>query len=1223
MKISTQVIILVLMIATSLSAFGQSKVLNFVSTYDAGSFDEGAAEIVAYYGNRLFLTNAENDALDIIDITDPFKPTLIRSIDITTYGEGLNSVATSSSGNVAMAIEGMDQMPGKIVVLDTAGALIAEYAAGVLPDMVTFTPDGNYIISANEGEPNDDYDVDPEGSITVVDISGGAATGVVSQITLTAWNDQKYSLINAGVRIFGVDSTNSDLIANVANDLEPEYVTVDPNSDSIAYVVCQENNAMIVIDYKNAVAVDILPFGFKDHSTGTATLQEFRINDLPNLPTLGTPVYGGGQPTVKLGGFSGLWYDAARSTSTNAVFYAIPDRGPNDGAVNRSTLTRPMAKNLRPFKLPDYQARIVKFSVDLTTNTLTLDSADQIFLTAPDGVTPISGRGNIPTIDEVPVTYTDPNTPYNDSSFFDGTTYYHQLPYDPYGGDFEGIFRAPGSGNYFMVDEYRPAIYAFNSTGVMLARYIPGAIGKEIFFSEYAEGSSNNKYLEIYNPTDSTIDFNNYLLVNCSNGCNVAGEWDFDNTALIANKTLAPGEVFVIAHPSAQADILAQADTTFQFLSNGDDWYGIVRASDSSIVDQVGEFSVTDPGSGWDVAGVPAGTRDQTLIRKRFVTKGNADWNIAASGDSINSEWIVEIRPTADTVLATLGSHEADYTEYAIDNLGTNGLTLPAVYNNRRANRGFEAIALDTDRIRIAAFIQTPMDNPNSGVRHSDVVRILMVNGGGVPVAEYVYLLEQNSRSRFGISRVDKIGDAVYIGNDKYWVLERDSSNPDEEEGKKYVFEIDLSGATNILGTELSNRTEGATLESMSADELAAMGIRPAAKRKVVNLPSIGYLASDKPEGLALIPGVGMAVLNDNDFGLAGAGVSDNSILGIICFGDNYSLDASNRDDSIRFENWNVFGMYQPDATKAYDFNGDTYIFTANEGDARDYDGFSEEERAGDLDLDPVAFPDFANLQMDENLGRINTTTTLGDLDGDDDYDEIYVYGARSFSIWDKYGNQVWDSGNDFGKIVADSVPAHFNSTNDDNDSFDNRSDDKGTEPEAIELGTVDGTVYAFIGLERMGGIMVYDVTDPKAPVFVEYELNRDFNFPADTSAAGDLAPEDIKFITGDDSPVPGTAMIAVANEVSGTVTLYSVGDKLSINVEEEVETNTPLVVYPNPVNGSQLFFNKVGNYTIFNMVGQQVATVENAKNVNVSSLKPGVYVIRSDKNEATRFVKK
>jgi hypothetical protein len=232
--------------------------------------------------------------------------------------------------------------------------------------------------------------------------------------------------------------------------------------------------------------------------------------------------------------------------------------------------------------------------------------------------------------------------------------------------------------------------------------------------------------------------------------------------------------------------------------------------------------------------------------------------------------------------------------------------------------------------------------------------------------------------------------------------------------------------------------------------------------------------------------------------------------------------------------------MYQPDTIANYKTRGQRYIVTANEGDARDYDGFSEEARIRNLDLDPVAFPDFEELQKNENLGRLNSTTTLGDVDGDGLFEELYAYGARSFSIWDTKGNLVYDSGSDFERIIAERIPDYFNSNNDDNDSFDARSDDKGPEPEALEIGRIFGRSYAFIGLERVGGIMVYDITDPHNVVFQDYVNNRDFSADAESPAAGDLGPESIVFIPWNQSPTR-SPLLAVGNEVSGTTTLYSV----------------------------------------------------------------------------------
>ncbi len=152
----------------------------------------------------------------------------------------------------------------------------------------------------------------------------------------------------------------------------------------------------------------------------------------------------------------------------------------------------------------------------------------------------------------------------------------------------------------------------------------------------------------------------------------------------------------------------------------------------------------------------------------------------------------------------------------------------------------------------------------------------------------------------------------------------------------------------------------------------------------------------------------------------------------------------------------------------------------------------------------------------------------------------LYTLGGRSFSIWSTDGAQVFDSGSDFERIIASSNPEFFNASNDDR-TFDSRSDNKGPEPEGLVLGTVGKRRYAFVGLERMGGVMTYDITNPLAPVFVDYTNNRDFTVdPADAPAAGDLGPEGLLFIDAKDSPTR-TPLLVVANEVSGTVTLYKI----------------------------------------------------------------------------------
>lgn len=268
-------------------------------------------------------------------------------------------------------------------------------------------------------------------------------------------------------------------------------------------------------------------------------------------------------------------------------------------------------------------------------------------------------------------------------------------------------------------------------------------------------------------------------------------------------------------------------------------------------------------------------------------------------------------------------------------------------------------------------------------------------------------------------------------------------------------------------------------------------------------------------------------------------GTKDHSLPG-------NELDASDRDGGIHLASWPVRGMYMPDAIDSYQYRGKTFIVTANEGDSRDYDGYSEEARVRDVTLDPVAFPNAAELRNNANLGRLKITTANGDSNGDGMFEELYSYGARSFSIWTADGEQVYDSGAEFETLTALYLPDAFNSTNDENDSFDSRSDDKGPEPEGVVLGRIRERTYAFIGLERVGGIMVYDVTNPYRVRFADYLNNRDFSVDAQlpdgstNPLAGDLGPEGLTFIPAHESP-NRKPLLVVGSEVSGTTTILQV----------------------------------------------------------------------------------
>ncbi|MFU8819999.1 MAG: choice-of-anchor I family protein [Gammaproteobacteria bacterium] len=268
-------------------------------------------------------------------------------------------------------------------------------------------------------------------------------------------------------------------------------------------------------------------------------------------------------------------------------------------------------------------------------------------------------------------------------------------------------------------------------------------------------------------------------------------------------------------------------------------------------------------------------------------------------------------------------------------------------------------------------------------------------------------------------------------------------------------------------------------------------------------------------------------------------------------------LDVSDRDGGINIASWPVFGIYQPDSIASFDYQGRTYIVTANEGDARDYDGFSEESRFRALSGEIMPCEDSPRLQQfyasngmgisnlaqlrdNANMGRLTVTRANGLRADGTCYEDIYAFGARSFSIWNADLQQVWDSGAEFERITAERYPEDFNSNHTQN-GRDNRSDNKGPEPEGVTVAKLWGRTYAFIGLERIGGVMVYDVSDPYNAAFVQYLNNRDFGAEPGTPEAGDLGAEGLVVIEAAHSPIPGVPLLVVANEVSGTTTIFRI----------------------------------------------------------------------------------
>ena len=386
---------------------------------------------------------------------------------------------------------------------------------------------------------------------------------------------------------------------------------------------------------------------------------------------------------------------------------------------------------------------------------------------------------------------------------------------------------------------------------------------------------------------------------------------------------------------------------------------------------------------------------------------------------------------------------------------------------------------------------------------------------------------------------VGALPDAVAFTPDGTKLLVANEGEPDEDDPS-----INPAGSISII--DLATGVESATVTT--ADFTAFNGQEAELRERGVRIFPGETLANDvEPEFITVSPDgtQGYVTLQENNaiavVDLEAGEISEIQPLGL----KDYSLPGNGLDpsdeDGINIRNAPVFGLYQPDAIAAYEADGQTYYVTANEGDAR-----SEDERVAELELDPTAFPNAEELQLETELGRLEVSTIDGDTDGDGDYDRLVSYGGRSFSIFDSHGNQVFDSGDDFAQITAEQVPELFNS-NGTLDSFDSRSDAKGAEPEGVVVGEVDGSTYAFVGLERVGGVIVYDISSPGESEFVQYINPID----PDTGDALDLAPEGLQFISAEDSP-NGEPLLTVSNEVSGTVSIYQI-EKDTILLPEDL----------------------------------------------------------------------
>lgn len=401
---------------------------------------------------------------------------------------------------------------------------------------------------------------------------------------------------------------------------------------------------------------------------------------------------------------------------------------------------------------------------------------------------------------------------------------------------------------------------------------------------------------------------------------------------------------------------------------------------------------------------------------------------------------------------------------------------------------------------------------------------------------------------------VGSLPDMVTFSKDGKYLLVANEGEPNDDytvnpEGSVSVIDV-TSGPSHLSAQDI--RTASFTKEHQKG--LRALG--PNAKDAYLNIEP-EYIAVDNQSKYAYVTLQEVSAIAKID--IANASIVDVKALP---YKDHSlvqnSMDTSDKDGKSELRRVPVLGLLQPDGIETYEYNGETYLVIANEGDSQDYKGYAEETRVkkikNDIQLDATYYQGYTQevlddmvkngLFNDDQLGRLKVTTDQPFKDENGTYHALVSYGGRSFSILRASDlEMIYDSGNDIEQRILELLPERFNvDYKDYNDiEVDGRSDDKGPEVENVVVGQVGSHSYAFVGLERVGGIMIYDITNPYEPYFVKYLYDPDNK---------DISPEGITFESAEKSP-NGKPLLIASFEVSGTTSTWELDDLLSENEDE------------------------------------------------------------------------
>lgn len=1090
---------------------------------------EGAAEISAFdpMTNRLFVVNNGEDLsaprIDVLSLSSAGFMAVIAAIDVSAHGGGVNSVAVSS-GNLAAAIEASNkQARGVIAIFDTSSyQLLGKFPTGSLPDMVTFTPDGTKIVVANEGEPNDDYTVDPEGSISVIDVDG------ISSMSTSSDNFQLQILHSADADGDGDLINNTPIFSALLNKFRSEY----PNSVTLysgdawipgSYYTAGEDSSFTSlvgdplegrphVAFLNAMGFQASVFGNHEFDNGTSEIADLLAPSGnwsgAHFPYLSTNLdFSTDSNLSPLIGTDGA--NAESLAGKVAAYTIIEVNGQSIGIIGATTpnlgnISSPEDVGVSPSDPDDLEALAALIQADI--DALTGQGVNKIILLSHmqqlsieqslaallSGVDVIIGGGSNSVLTD------------SDDTLRAGHSSVGTYPMQLTGADQNPVLLINTDGDYEYLGRL---LVTFNSSGIIQTSALDvtksgayptdsGALSRNGVTSttgSQAVTAISSAISAYVSTIEGTTFGSTSVFINGERGEVRTEETNLGNLTADANKWYAQ----------------QQDSTVVASIKNG----GGIRASIGQIVALPGstevERTVTAEIPGVKESGDISQNDIQTSLRFN-----NSLTLLTLSATQLKQ--IIEHGVAATAAGATPGQFaQVSGLSFTYD---PNGVAQEVDSGGNITTPGFRIRSLQVLNSdgTVSDTVVTSGNIVGDATRTFRIVTLGYLAGGGdsypfpSDTAANVVDLEmegtQGGNATFADDGTEQDALAEYL-------LEMYSSTPfgtsDDATDTRIMTSTYVSSILTANFNDFDDQEEtleAAGLRVFGPNATLSMDVEP----EYVTVSSnsmIAWVSLQENNGLARVD-------------LTTGNVTDIFPLGFKDYGaSGNEIDPSDEGDGFGLVTaTNILGMYQPDGIASYQVNGVDYVVTANEGDAREYEGtpgFIEEERVADVTLDMSVYSSLNT--SDNNFGRLKLTLNPFSSTASTNIDQIYSFGARSFSIWNgSTGALVYDSGSDLASQanIAGVYP-------------DGRSDDKGTEPENVAMGNVGGMMYAFIALERADAIAVYNVTDPTNAVFEQMLTN-----------SGDDAPEGVIFISDTDSPTGG-ALTIVSSEDSGDVTVY------------------------------------------------------------------------------------